>query len=371
MPSNPIVPDQFKAVIPAANSNICQKLLASLVTFPTLFYRWYSWAFNSDGTVSDDFKTAIGVTIGQLTAPGGVTASDGTYTDKVRIIWNPVVVATFYEVWRGPTNDVTAAALIGTTTAPVTTYDDLTVVPDQAYWFFIKAKTATDSSGFSTGDSGYSNTSGSPTTGSRIFTSNATFQVPSGVTTLEIEMWGAGGGGGGSGASYCYAGSNQYGGGGGGSGEYRKVKQIAVTALEFLTVIVDGVGGIGGHANGAGGKPSAGSGASGGLSSVRQADGTQLVTCFGGGLGFVGDCGATGGGGAAGTGGTSAGGTDEAGSPNPGTAGDAGLSANPYGAGGAGGAANNGFAAGGAGGSGTAGSNGQPGRVIITWPGPA
>jgi hypothetical protein len=33
-------------------------------------------------------------------APMGVSASDGTYTDKVRVTWNAAAGATGYELWR-------------------------------------------------------------------------------------------------------------------------------------------------------------------------------------------------------------------------------------------------------------------------------
>jgi hypothetical protein len=338
MPSNPVTPDQFKAVIPASNSNICQKLLSALVEFPVLFYKWYSWAFNADGTVSDDFKTAIGVTVGQLTPPGGVSASDGTFTDHVHIVWNPVGGATFYEVYRGATNDSSSATLLGTTTAPVTTYDDATAVDGQVYWYFLKAKTATDSSGFSTGDSGYRDTGGGGGLVEITFHGNGSYIVPAGAATITVEAWGAGAGGGSSACSFCPAGADFYGGGGGGSGEYLKATLIPVTPGETLSVFVDGGGAAG---NLSGGK--AQNGVDGGPSLVKRIS-TILTIANGGGGGTAGSTGAkNGAGGAGGTGGFQTGGTLD--TQTPGTAGTGGTQGNvvsPPGTGGTGGAQNTG-----------------------------
>lgn len=364
MPSNPVPPSDFKAIVPAANSNICQKLLASLVTFPALFYKWYSWAFTADGSVSDDFKTAIGVTTGQLIAPEGVQASDGTYTDKVRVIWNPVAAATFYEVWRGPTNAATDASLLATTTAPITTYDDSTVDDLTHYWYFVKAKTATDSSGFSIGNSGFRDSSGGGGGGldPQTFNGNGTYTVPAAATTITIEGWAAGGGGGASSCPFCPALFDFYGGGGGGSGEYFKVSGIPVSGGDVLTVLVDN--------GGDGGKVVSGSakdGVPGGPSIVKTiAD--ILFLANGGAGGTAGSTGSkNGAGGAGGTGGTQTGGVIV--TQTPGNAGGGGTLGHPGapGTGGAGGAANT--AGANAGGNGTwngDGAAGQAGHLIIT-----
>jgi PKD repeat protein len=54
--------------------------------------------------------------------PTGVSASDGTYPDRVRVTWNPVVGATQYRVYRADTNNFASAAISGWQTG--TTLDD-------------------------------------------------------------------------------------------------------------------------------------------------------------------------------------------------------------------------------------------------------
>jgi hypothetical protein len=97
------------------------------------------------------------------------------------------------------------------------------------------------------------------------------FAVPAGVTSLIVEMWGAGGGGGGGG------GGGEAGGAGGGGGY--SLATIAVTPAENLNVIVGG-GGVGGSGNANGGD----GGGGGGHSEVNRT-GTPLVIAGGGGGG--------------------------------------------------------------------------------------
>jgi hypothetical protein len=72
------------------------------------------------------------------------------------------------------------------------------------------------------------------------FTSNGTFTVPAGVTTLQVEAWGAGGAGGGvSGTT-----SNARAAGGGSGGTFTRNASVTVVPLSIISVTV-GTGGIG------------------------------------------------------------------------------------------------------------------------------
>ncbi|MBI3986049.1 MAG: VCBS repeat-containing protein [Lentisphaerae bacterium] len=92
--------------------------------------------------------------LGSLSAPSGVSASDGLYSDKVRIAWNGVSGATSYTVWRNTTNQAdTAAALIAG--LATTNYDDTNASAGVVYYFWVTASNTTSSSGFSDPDTGY------------------------------------------------------------------------------------------------------------------------------------------------------------------------------------------------------------------------
>ena len=170
-------------------------------------------------------------------------------------------------------------------------------------------------------------------------------QVPQGVTSATISVYG--GGGSGSTMSFC---GDGYGGGGGGSGGYRTNQTLAVTPGETLAVVV-GAGGAevgypgtcAGHRSGNAGGTSSVTGSQGAVSATGGAGGQANPNAYPlGGLGGAG------------------------GSPS-GVSGTNGGN-RYYGSGGSNGT---GFGTGGIGGGGGApsvnGSPGSAGRVVITW----
>ena len=88
-----------------------------------------------------------------ISAPTGVSASDGTYTDKVRVTWDSVTDATGYGIWRNATNDSSSASELGTTSS--TNYDDTSASPGTSYYYWVKATNASVTSEFSSSDSGW------------------------------------------------------------------------------------------------------------------------------------------------------------------------------------------------------------------------
>lgn len=191
------------------------------------------------------------------------------------------------------------------------------------------------------------------------FTTTTNWTCPIGVTTIQVNAYGAGGGGGRGGAT------NKYGGGGGGGGAYSNATNVIVTPGNTYTITV-GVGGAasttttidGGNGTittatfdfvtvsanaGAGGKAytngaNGGAGGTGGTASGGTG-GTGLTTGSGGGGGCAGGT-SNGGNGTVTAGGTS-GGTN-AGAGANGTTGNAtaGINGNNYGGGASGGTKN-------------------------------
>jgi len=72
------------------------------------------------------------------TAPTGVAATDGSYTDKVRVTWSQTAGAARYQIWRAPAAGG-AASKLGAVTAPTTLYDDATAIPGAAYSYRVSA----------------------------------------------------------------------------------------------------------------------------------------------------------------------------------------------------------------------------------------
>jgi hypothetical protein len=111
----------------------------------------------TDQNVEVDFLSghATGIVNFGPAAPGPVAASDGAFTDKVRVTWDPVANASSYEVWRNTTNDPSTAVLKST---PISAfYNDTDAVAGTLYYYWIKAKSATGTSVFSLSDAGRRN----------------------------------------------------------------------------------------------------------------------------------------------------------------------------------------------------------------------
>ncbi len=86
--------------------------------------------------------------------PTGVAASDGTYTDRIHVSWNPVLDAYGYEVWRNSADDTSTAVFLGWT--PGTVIDDVSAAPDTTYWYWVRTSNECGSvSVFSTPDTGW------------------------------------------------------------------------------------------------------------------------------------------------------------------------------------------------------------------------
>lgn len=90
-----------------------------------------------------------------MSAPTGVAASDGSFTDKVRVGWNSASGATGYEVWRASVPDVNGAVKISGTGLSASPYDDTTPVPGITYFYWVRALAPNGASEFSAYDSGW------------------------------------------------------------------------------------------------------------------------------------------------------------------------------------------------------------------------
>jgi hypothetical protein len=121
----------------------------------TTYYYWVK-ATNAAGVSAfSSYDTGyLAPTVATLTAPTGVSASDGTYSNKVVVTWNMVNGALNYELWRNTSNNTASASVLAQTTN-VATYDDLAVGEGLTYYYWVKAKNAQATSEFSSPDSGY------------------------------------------------------------------------------------------------------------------------------------------------------------------------------------------------------------------------
>ena len=88
--------------------------------------------------------------------PGGVTASDGTYSGKVVVAWEAEKNATTYDVYRADMPAWTGAKMTRIATSlSVTAYDDTGAISGRQYYYWVKAKNSGGASKFSAFDTGY------------------------------------------------------------------------------------------------------------------------------------------------------------------------------------------------------------------------
>lgn len=100
----------------------------------TPFYYWvaaYSIAATSTfSSVASGYRG--------FSAPGGLSASAGTYSSGVLLTWNGVSDAVSYRIWRSPTANFASAVNIGETAA--TSYNDSGATPGTLYYYWVQAK---------------------------------------------------------------------------------------------------------------------------------------------------------------------------------------------------------------------------------------
>ena len=87
----------------------------SNVTAGTPYYYWVK-AKNSCGTSGFSSSDSGYASCPVPSVPTGVSATDGTYNDHIRVTWNSASGATGYEVWRNTSNSSGSASKLGDST---------------------------------------------------------------------------------------------------------------------------------------------------------------------------------------------------------------------------------------------------------------
>ncbi len=121
---------------------------------PKITYYYYVKASNTYGTSNFSSYDAGYRSDGSPPAPTNVSASDGTYTDKVVVTWSASTGATSYTVYRA--NSIRRRArktALGT--VPGTSFNDTTATPGRTYYYYVTASNSYGTSGFSSYDAGH------------------------------------------------------------------------------------------------------------------------------------------------------------------------------------------------------------------------
>jgi len=114
---------------------------------------YYYWVRARMGTVYSGYSLGDSGFI--LSPPANVAATDGTFSDRVRVTWDPATGASGYHVWRNTTNNPGTATRIATGIGD-TTYDDTSAWFGTTYYYWVTSSNSSGTSSFSTADTGFS-----------------------------------------------------------------------------------------------------------------------------------------------------------------------------------------------------------------------
>ncbi len=127
----------------------------SLVKFPVTSGVVYQIAVDGYNALAGNITLHVNLTVPVPTVPTNVTATKGTVSDRVHITWTIPTGATGFEVYRSTMNNSGTAVKITTTDATGSFFDDLTAASGTTYYYWVKAKNSSGTSGFSAAASGY------------------------------------------------------------------------------------------------------------------------------------------------------------------------------------------------------------------------
>jgi len=131
-------------------------------TAPGVLYYYWIRATNSFGASALSASGAGYCAVTSLSAPANVAASDGVYTNKIRVTWSLVSGANTYQLFRALTANSNELSYAGSTN--VNRFDDFTAERELTYYYRVSAAALGGiTSALSSADSGYladTNTSG-------------------------------------------------------------------------------------------------------------------------------------------------------------------------------------------------------------------
>jgi hypothetical protein len=159
--------------IPSGTSSI------NIVDIEDSVIYWFKVRASNESGMSDfsnaDSGYAQESTVNPPSAPSGLTASKGTYTDKIVVSWNSVSNATQYRYYYSSSQSGTYTEF--GTPGTATSINVTGITQDTIYWFKVKAENSGGLSGFSNADSGYttSSTGNPPSAPSGLTASKGTY----------------------------------------------------------------------------------------------------------------------------------------------------------------------------------------------------
>ena len=142
--------DPTGSLLDSDNGNGSGGSFASVTATATIDGTYYVLVYGAVGYSlgSAEYDLTIQAPFSALPPPAGVQATDGTLVNDIQITWNDVAGATSYQVWRNTVSDSTTATeiAIGVTNL---SYDDTSAIAGTAYYYWVVAVGASQTSGFS------------------------------------------------------------------------------------------------------------------------------------------------------------------------------------------------------------------------------
>ena len=127
-------------------------LVSSYTDTPPLPGKIYTYSVKAIFTAGTSASSASNTGWQNLPAPSAVTATAGTFANKVVVAWLPVIGATGYKIFR-----VGSETAIGSVGSSSLTFSDTTATPGTSYEYFVKATSTAGLSAMSASQSGYRN----------------------------------------------------------------------------------------------------------------------------------------------------------------------------------------------------------------------
>ncbi len=110
---------------------------------------------HNPGPVTKGILKDMGWTIqGTPEAVSGISASDGTFSDRIVVSWNASIGATSYKIFKNTQNSHAGEVLL-TDTQVSSPYDDTTALPETDYYYWVQACNNGDCSDYSISDTGW------------------------------------------------------------------------------------------------------------------------------------------------------------------------------------------------------------------------
>lgn len=128
-----------------------EKISQSTYSYPIGTYTAILTIVDKAGNTTNTTQT-FNILAQPLTIPTNVSATDGSYTNKVRISWSGVNNATSYYIYRATSATGTYGQIANTAS---TYYDDSSITSGTTYYYKVKAYNSSNYSDYSGYDSGY------------------------------------------------------------------------------------------------------------------------------------------------------------------------------------------------------------------------